>query len=322
MSSDGQPKVTWLLPVKNAMPHLQYALVSIASQTYKHAEILARDDGSTDGTLDELHRWIPSRIPGRICSGPTLGVGRSLKFLVEQAETELCARMDGDDVSHPDRLRMQVEHMLAHPEVSALGTWINIIGADGIGTEEIWHYPTDDAEVRWVSRWMCQLNHPSVMFRRSRVLAAGNYANVNNEDGELWIRLSLTGEMYSLPKPLVLYRRHDLSKTGRVTDFYGEEAAAHESAYLFPGLSGQQALELWRLTHPHRIEDSGPVKIRHLLQLARAAKRFAKVCGKPDRYFQVTSTYKDQMYWLRRKLLRRWGLHRVTDLRFLLRSHQ
>jgi glycosyltransferase involved in cell wall biosynthesis len=311
------PTVTWLLSVKNSMPHLRHALLSIAAQTYKHAEILARDDGSTDGTLEELQRWIPSQIPGRIYSGPSSGLGASLAFLVQEATTELCVRMDGDDISHPDRLKKQVEYMFAHPEVSALGTWMNIIDDDGIGTEETWEYPSDDAEVRWTTRWICRLNHPSVMFRRSRVLAAGNYDNVKNEDAELWIRLCPTGEMYSLPQPLLLYRRHGASETGKVTDFYPAQRALaiHSAARLFPGLRSNEALDLWLVTHPQYLESSGPVKVKHLFELSNAAKRLARLCGKPHNYFQETSLYRDQMYWLRRKLLRQWGLLRIIDLR-------
>ena len=85
MSSSQQP-VTWLMPVKNGMAYLRETLESIANQSYKNHKILVRDDGSTDGTGDELRRWIPSRIPGQIFSGSSSGVGRSLALLVEQAE--------------------------------------------------------------------------------------------------------------------------------------------------------------------------------------------------------------------------------------------
>jgi glycosyltransferase involved in cell wall biosynthesis len=314
------PQVTWIMTIQNGMPYLPYALLSIAVQSYRNAQILVRDDGSTDGTLEELQRWIPGRIPGRIVSGPALGVALSLAFLVEHATTEFCARMDADDICHPDRLRKQVEHIMTRPAVSALGSWVSIIDDSGIGTEEIWEYPVEDALVRWRSRWIAGLNHPSVLFRRSRVLAAGNYANVRSEDGELWIRLSSTGEIYNLPEPLLLYRRFKASKTGKFSDFYqGQLAAAkHAAAHLFPGVPREDAVELWQVTHPNKIETSGPVKIKHLLQLASSAKALARLCGKPENYFQSTWLYRDQMYWLKRKLLTRYGLVRLMDLRHSL----
>ena len=319
-----KPKVTWLLSAKNGMPHLPYALLSIVAQSYKNAEILARDDGSTDGTLEELHRWIPSRMPGRVYAGPAWGAGASLAFLVNECTTELCAVMDADDVSHPDRVEKQVNYMVAHPNASALGTWVNIIGEDGIGTEQTWDCPTSDAQARWRTRWMSGLNHPSVMLRRSAVLAAGNYSNLPRSlDSELWIRLCITGEICNLPEPLLLYRRHDTSATGAITNFYPDQltVARHAARHLFPGLSPEDALELWQVTHPNGLEVSGPVKAKHLFWLSRSAKRLARLCGKPDDYFQQAPLYKEQIYWLRRKLLRRWGFQKLLDLRHSLRSH-
>jgi glycosyltransferase involved in cell wall biosynthesis len=58
------PNVTWLLPVKNAMPYLPEALASIEAQTYRNWTVIAWDNGSTDGSLEVLHEWIPSRLPG------------------------------------------------------------------------------------------------------------------------------------------------------------------------------------------------------------------------------------------------------------------
>src|SRR5437763_1462931 len=98
LTGDGPP-VTWLMPVKNGMPYLPHTLRSIEAQTYKNWRVLASDNGSTDGTLEELQRWIPSRLPGRIIADEPLSLGKSLARLVGKAETELCARSDVDDAN-------------------------------------------------------------------------------------------------------------------------------------------------------------------------------------------------------------------------------
>ncbi len=54
--------VTWLVPVKDGMPYLPETLASIEAQTYRNWQILSWDNGSTDGTVAELHKWIPSRM--------------------------------------------------------------------------------------------------------------------------------------------------------------------------------------------------------------------------------------------------------------------
>ena len=110
-------QVTWLLPVLNAMPHLRDTLASMADQSWHLHHVIAWDNGSSDGSVEELRRWIPHRLPGRIVTDRPAGLGASLAAMVELADTELCARIDSDDVNEPDRLRAQVELMTGRPEV-------------------------------------------------------------------------------------------------------------------------------------------------------------------------------------------------------------
>lgn len=109
-----QACVTWLMSVRNGMPYVSETLASIAAQTYANHKILVWDDCSTDGTLEVLRKWVPDCIPGHIFAGHSLRLGPSLAFLVEQADTELCARIDADDISLPDRLEKQVAFLAAH----------------------------------------------------------------------------------------------------------------------------------------------------------------------------------------------------------------
>lgn len=310
-------QVTWIMPLKNGMPYLPLTLESIANQTYKNHSLLVWDNGSTDGTVEELRRWIPSRIPGIIVTNRVMSVGRSLAALVEAAGTELCARIDADDINAPVRLEEQVAHVLAHPQVVALGSQVTIIDSKGNPTGERWECPTDDAEARWRARWQAPLTHPATLFRRSAVLRAGNYADIAGEDSELWIRLSRLGEIYSLPDVLLHYRRHPRSITGSCTDFFAGQlgGARHAASHLFPGFGPEQALALWRLTHPQRIgKQTGPIHAKDILQLSRAAAQLARECGKSDNYFKNTGTYRAQAYWFRRNFLHRHGLLKLANV--------
>jgi glycosyltransferase involved in cell wall biosynthesis len=317
--SHAQPPVTWLMPVKNGMPYLPETLASIANQTYRNHALLVRDDGSTDGTLDELRRWVPARIPGEIFSGEPLGIGRSLAFLVERATTELCARIDGDDVNLPDRLARQVEFLLDHPEIGVVGSHVRVI--DEAGREgELWAFETSDAEIRWLTRYACRLCHPTVMFRRGIVLAAGNYPDFifqrdsMYEDWELWRRLARTTEMYNLPEVLVHYRRFSGSVTGHVQDWAPvlRSVATANAPNLFPGVPDPAAaLELWESSLPSKFTRAGSAvaaKPWHLRQLRNSARLLAAQCHKPDNYFTETESFRDQYYSMKRRLLRRFGL--------------
>ena len=299
------------------MPFLRETLQSIAAQTYRDHSLLVWNDASDDGTLEELEAWIPSRIPGRIITGACFKLGINLAALVAEAKTELCARIDADDVNEPLRLERQVAYMLAHPEVVALGTQVKLIDAEGRPIQSKWICPCEDAEARWLTRWQSPLAHPSVMFRRSAVLCAGNYHDFHPEDCEFWIRLCPFGEIYSLAEQLVQYRRHNTSLSAGHDDYYEGQlrTARAASSHLFPGIPHDRVLPLWKATHPRECRAGAEATVQDYIQHARAARLLARQCGKPDDYFQRAPTYSQQAYWLRRNLLRRVGLARFADLR-------
>lgn len=324
-ASADQPCVTWLLSVKNSLPFLRETLESIRCQTYQNHKLLVWDDCSTDGTLEELQRWIPHRIPGKIFSGRSLRLGPSLAFLVEQADTELCARIDGDDVNLPYRLERQVAFMQANPAVGVLGSLTEHIDENG-NKAPAWGYPTLDADIRWRSRWQPSLCHPTVMFRRSAVLAAGNYRDFQVEDFDLWMRMSLLTEFHNLPEPLVQYRRYSTSLTGKVEDFFPLErkTASLNAGILFINTADPaKAFALWSATHPYRAERPNfPLSPFHALrtyrniqQLENEAIEFARQVGKEDSYFTHSDFFKEQRYILRHRLLQSYGLLNMLRLR-------
>lgn len=316
-----QAPVTWLMPVKNGMPYLPQTLESIANQTYRNHKILVRDDGSTDDTLDELKRWIPGRIPGEIFSGPGMGVGRSLAFLIDQAKTEYCARIDADDINMPDRLEKQVEFLRAHSKVGAVGSQVKLIDENGAPLEE-YNFETDDAEVRWLTRYACRLCHPAVMLRRSVVIIAGNYRNLSTyEDTDLWVRMSRVAELANLPERLLCYRRFEGSVTGKVEDWlaFMRRGALLNSEILFPGIKdGERAMDLWDATVPQKLswrEIKHPAKWSHLKDLKKSAILMARESRKPDDYFTSTQAFREQYWLLKRRVLSRWGLAPLLRLR-------
>ncbi len=202
------PAITWLIPVKNAMPYLPETLESIRCQTYSNHEVLVWDNGSTDGTLEELQRWIPDRIPGRIVTGRPLSVGNSRAELVRMANTELCACVDGDDINLPHRLEKEVAFMLARPEVAAVGSQVIRIDETGAEHGQFCNLPReyDDIVHRLLHTWV--MWQPAVMFRRSAVIEAGNYRDLRHEDYDLWLRLATRYKLANMGECLLKYRVH------------------------------------------------------------------------------------------------------------------
>ena len=208
------PKVTWLLPIKNGMPFLPATLESLASQTYRNFEILVWDNGSTDQTIEELNRWIPSRLPGRVIVGQPKSLGASRAALVETAETELCALVDANDLCHPTRLEEQVRFFADHPEVALVGSQMRALNADGRLRGDTIRYPFEHDDILHELLVTNPIGQPSVLFRRSAVLASGNYdPNAVLDDYDLWLRFARLHKLANLPTSLVDYRIHHNSYT-------------------------------------------------------------------------------------------------------------
>jgi glycosyltransferase involved in cell wall biosynthesis len=291
------------MPVLNGMPHLRELLDSLVAQTYPNHEIIVWDNGSTDGSVELLRAYIPSRIVGRVVVGQPLPLGLCRGRLMETAQTELCAAIDADDVHHPERLARQVAYMRDHPSLVALGCLPQVI--DDYGNPlPAWKYPVEDAEIRWRTRWQSSLNAPSTLLRRDAVLRAGNYRNFNTaEDLDLWIRLAQIGPMQNLPDPLVQYRRHLSNTTAQIHDYYVSELriAAANASTIFPGLDASMAMELWQAAYPH--QEPHAVSFQHFAQLRAAAQHAATAIGKPRDYFTSTAYFRRQRRAMIRNLV-------------------
>jgi glycosyltransferase involved in cell wall biosynthesis len=206
--------VTWLLPVKDGMPFLRETLASIAAQTSTDYQVLAWDNGSTDSSITELQRWIATRLPGRIVTGCPLGLGDCLAQMVLQARTEFCARIDADDVNSPVRLERQLAFLREHSNIAAVGSQASRIDESGRehGQYHVLPLHHDDIVHRMLHSWV--MWHPTVLFRRDAVLAAGNYRNWQPvEDYDLWMRLAVEHRLANVDACLVKYRVRDNGST-------------------------------------------------------------------------------------------------------------
>ncbi len=211
-------KVTWLLPVKNGMPYITETLASIKAQTYRNWVIIAWDNNSSDGTLEELNKWIPERIPGKIVCNNPLPLVECLDEMVKMADTEFCARIDADDINIPLRLEKQIEFLEAHPEVGAVGSNVTTIDINGEESGSFGLLNSHHDDILHMMLAFNPLAHPVVTFRRLAVLQAGNYNKTNAlcaEDYDLWMRLAHFYKLANLEEKLLLYRVHAKSKTNQ-----------------------------------------------------------------------------------------------------------
>ena len=185
------------------------ALESLRRQTLLPQQVVVSCDGTPPAPLRQCLE--ASGLPIELVLGPgSEGVGPVLARGLLHCREELVLRLDADDLSLPERAARQVSWMEQQPQVLVMSTPISEF-RDRPDQPLLQRWvPQDPEQIARVARWRNPLNHPSVILRRSAVLAAGNYRSVPGfEDYELWLRLLRAhgpGALANLPEALVLAR--------------------------------------------------------------------------------------------------------------------
>jgi glycosyltransferase involved in cell wall biosynthesis len=203
------PAVSVVMAVYNGERWLAETLASLAGQTFGDFEVVAIDDGSTDGSAAILAEAAARDARYRVITQANRGLVASLNRGLAEARAPLVARLDADDIAEPERFARQVAFLHVHPEVAVLGSAIRIIGEDGV-FGRLQSYPCGPAEVAAGMLHRCAFAHPAVMMRRDAVLAIGGYREAfrHAEDYDLWLRLGERHALDNLPEALLRYRQH------------------------------------------------------------------------------------------------------------------
>lgn len=208
----GSPAISVAMSVYNGERFLDAAIESVCAQTFADFEFLILDDGSTDGSraIISAHAARDSRI--RPVFRENRGLIASLNQLLDMARAPLIARMDADDICLPDRFEKQIAFLAGHPDHGVLGTFTRDIDEHGqaypLSTNE--HPRTHEQFLDHAANGGPLLAHPSVMYRRDVVLAAGGYhaAFRHCEDFDLWLRLASRTRIANLSDRLIQYRHY------------------------------------------------------------------------------------------------------------------
>jgi glycosyltransferase involved in cell wall biosynthesis len=191
--------------------HVREALDSIVRQSLQPQEILIIKDGLLTRELDEVvdgfaaERGPQVRV---IAYEENRGLGRVLAEGVKQCRSGIIARMDADDIAREDRFEKQYRVLMEHPEIDLVGSWIDEFQGDIRHIISVRKVPATYEEIRAFAKKRNPINHPTVMFRKQAVLAAGNYQEMLwFEDYLLWVNMLLNGsKMMNLQESLVYYR--------------------------------------------------------------------------------------------------------------------
>ena len=226
----GMPRVSVVIPFRNAEATLPECLGSVRQQTLNDLEVLLVDDGSEDGSAGLVRRYslVDRRL--RLISPGRIGIVAALNLGIAGSRASLIARMDADDIMHPDRLRQQAEFLHVHPDIALVACQVELFPDDAVqdGYRQYikWQNgcltPDEIAANMYVES---TLAHPSITIRRSVLEAVGGYREGPfPEDYDLWLRLHEAGRrMAKLPKVLLSWRERE-DRTSRVDDRCSTEA--------------------------------------------------------------------------------------------------
>lgn len=215
------PRISVVLPAFNAVSTIARAVQSILDQTESDLELIVVDDGSTDGTVAVLNSIQDSRLI--VLQQDHRGVASAANEGTGRAAAPFIARMDADDVAHPERLRFQLQY-LKEGDFDVVGSQVWIRRPDGSPSPGLLRYerwinqetpsPEQIAAFRFVE---FPIVNPTILARRS-YFELGYRNNAFPEDYDLLLRAFTCGlKVGKVAQPLLTW--HDdprrLTRTNR-----------------------------------------------------------------------------------------------------------
>ena len=198
-------KISVIMATYNCEKTVGKAIDSILAQTYENWVMIICDDGSTDGTPEILHRY-EQEYPGKfviIQNEKNSKLPYSLNHCLQYVQTDLVARMDGDDWSTPDRFEKQVAFLKEHPEYDLVGTGVTVFD----GEKKIASIVKMPEPTRHTMLKDNAFSHATIMTYKRVYDALGGYSldptAERVEDVDLWCRFLAAGfRGYNLPDEL------------------------------------------------------------------------------------------------------------------------
>lgn len=187
------------------------SIKSMFEQTIKPNEFVLVEDGPLTKELYDVVEKYKKEYPNEfkvVAIEKNVGLGPALRRGVEECSNEYIARMDSDDYSMPQRIEKEFEVFERHPDIGMVGTNVSefIDSINNVICNVI--LPETNEEIIKFSKRRCPFRHPSIMYKKSAVLKAGNYRNFYLcEDYDMWIRMIRSGcKCYNIQKIYVYMR--------------------------------------------------------------------------------------------------------------------
>lgn len=201
-------RISVLMGIYNCAHTLPEALDSLYAQTYKNFKLILCDDGSKDNTYEIARKYADKHENIILLSnGENKGLNYTLNHCLKYADTEYCARMDGDDISMPTRFEKEILFLDSHPEYEIVGHQVTYFDEHGPKhTSALACIPTKKSFI-----YGSPFIHPTCMVRTRAYKLVNGYTVdkklIRVEDFHLWAKMFSIGiQGYVLPESLQLMR--------------------------------------------------------------------------------------------------------------------
>lgn len=263
------------MPTYNVAPYVKEAIVSVLQQTYKDFELLVIDDCSTDETVEVVRSIEDARI--RIMQNEkNVGLAENLNRGLSLINTELVARMDGDDIAEPFWLEREIAILDSHPEIGICSG-----GFERFGTvKSLVRFPERHEDIMANMLFECSVIVPT--FRMSLYHDHGLRYSTKAfpaEDYRFWAECLRVTKVYNIQATLFHYRMHPtqictarrqeqqrkVSEVRRYMldwlseDFTEDEKNYYTGSFMMPQIASKQDLEKRKLFCQKMIEKNRSV---------------------------------------------------------------
>lgn len=198
---------------KNENPiFLKESLDSVLNNTVQPDEIVMVKDGPLTPELENVLSEYQEKtgLFHFVIHKKNQGLGIALKDGLLECRNEIVARMDTDDICHPERFQKQLKFLKLHPDIAVIGTNVEEFSSDFHHPDQLVIYPTGSGNIIEFAKKRNPMRHPSVMFRKSAVLDSGNYRHfLWFEDYDLCVRMLIKGYKMENLSMVLLYCRVD-----------------------------------------------------------------------------------------------------------------
>jgi hypothetical protein len=205
------PEISVVVPTYNRRAMVCEAMDSVLAQTDASFELIVIDDGSTDGTLDDLRRCVAdardNRNLIRIETGARRGPAAARNRGVRIARAPLIAFLDSDDLWAPQKLARQVTFMREHPEY-AISQVNEIWIRNGRRVNPGMRHRKRSGDIFADSLRVCMISPSAVIMRAELFRSKGGFdeSMAACEDYDLWLRILVDHDVGLLDEALVTRR--------------------------------------------------------------------------------------------------------------------